>query len=212
MDIEIRREQENDYRIVEEITREAFWNLHVPGCDEHLLAHNLRKAPVFIPALDFVASMNNRIVGNIMYCRSTVKSDTGAAFDMLTFGPLSVLPEYQKQGIGAALIRHSLKEAARLNYKAVLIYGDPAYYHRFGFQSAKEFAISTSEGTTMDALMALELQEGALHGISGRFFEGDAYRVDAEELIEFEKTFPYKEKRVTESQKRFLELSGQTDE
>ena len=208
MNIEIRLEQKNDYRIVEELTREAFWNLHVPGCNEHLLAHALRSSPSFIPALDFVALKDGCIVGNIMYCRSTVK-DQEKIHDVITFGPISVLPEFQKQGIGSALIVHSLRAAADMGLKAVLIYGDPDYYHRFGFKSAKEFNISTSEGTFMEALMALELCEGALCGVSGRFFEDEVYHVSDAELIEFEKTFPYKEKRVTETQKRFAELANQ---
>jgi putative acetyltransferase len=209
MDIEIRLEQKDDYRAVEELTREAFWNLFVPGCSEHLLVNKLRDCPAFIPALDFVALKDNQIVGNIMYCHSTVKDDQGNAHDVLTFGPISVLPEYQKQGIGGALIRHSLKTATDMGYNAVLIYGDPMYYHRFGFRSAKQFNISTWEGKFMKALMALELHEGALTHISGRFFEGDAYQVNEEELAEFEKGFPYKEKFVTESQKRFIEMNSQ---
>jgi putative acetyltransferase len=208
MDITIRLEQEPDYRHVEELTREAFWNVHVPGCSEHLLAHNLRKCPAFMPDLDFVVLQDDQIVGNIMFCRSVVQDDQGSVSPVITFGPLSVLPAFQKRGIAASLVRHALQAAAGLGYGAVLIYGDPAYYHRFGFRSAQEFGIGTSDGTYMDALMALELSAGALDGISGRFVEGEAYSVNEEELMEFEKTFPHKEKCVTESQKRFQELSG----
>jgi len=194
---------------VEELTREAFWNLNVPGCNEHLLAHKLRDSPVFIPELDFVALMEHQIVGNIMFCRSIVKSDATLAYGVLTFGPVSVLPQFQRQGVGSALIRHSLRAAADLGHKVILIYGDPAYYHRFGFKSAKEHDIATREGKFMDALMAFELYPGVLQGISGRFFEDEVYHVDEEELVEFEKTFPYKEKCITESQRRFQELASQ---
>lgn len=209
MDICIRLENKEDHRIVEEMTREAFWNLHIPGCDEHLLAHKLRDCAAFIPKLNFVALSNGHVVGNIMYCHAAVKRDDGAEVSVLTFGPVSVWPKYQKQGIGSALIRHSLQKALELGYVAVLIYGDPAYYYRFGFEPAQKFGISTSQGGFLDALMALELAPGALDGACGRFFEGEAYYVDAEALEEFEKTFPHKEKRVTESQKRFAEMSSQ---
>jgi len=209
MNITIRREEKIDHRAVEELTREAFWNLHVPGCNEHLLAHKLRSCAAFIPALDFVAEKDGQVVGSIMYCRSTVKNDDQKIFDVITFGPLSVLPAFQKRGIGGMLIRHSLKAAAGLGHQAVLIYGDPAYYRRFGFQSAQAFGISTSEGKFIDPLMALEIVPGALDHVSGRFLEGEAYSVDPDELIKFDKTFPFKEKRVTESQKRFAEMAGQ---
>lgn len=210
MDIEIRLEREADRRKVEELTREAFWNLHVPGCDEHLLAHNLRQCAAFIPELDFVALADGQIVGNIMFCRAKVKSDDGGAQDVITFGPLSVWPEYQGKGIGSALIKHAIQMAGIIGYNAILIYGDPGYYHRFGFQHAEAFHIRTAEGIYMDALMALELYGGALKGITGRFLEGEAYQVDEAKLVKFDKTFPYREKRVTESQKRFSELANQT--
>lgn len=211
MDIIIRLEQKEDHRIVEEMTREAFWNLHVPGCDEHLLAHKLRDCPAFIEELDFVAVSDGKIVGNIMYCRAVVSDDGGGEREVISFGPVSVWPQLQKQGIGGTLIRHSLQKAADMGHSAVLIYGDPAYYHRFGFEPAKKYGIRTSQGGYLDALMALELKPGALSGVSGRFLEGEQYSIDPQELAEFEKTFPYKQKAVTESQKRFLEMSQQVE-
>lgn len=209
MNIEIRLEQEQDYRTVEELTREAFWNLFVPGCSEHLLAHQLRKSPAFIPELDFVAVMDGQIVGNIMFCRSKVKADGGQEQDVITFGPVSVWPQYQGKGIGSALIKHAIHRATEMGFNAILTYGDPAYYRRFGFGPAEAYHIRTAEGSFLDALIAMELYSGALKDISGRFDEGEAYRVDEAELDEFDQTFPHKEKRVTESQKRFAELSNQ---
>ena len=66
MDIIMRNETENDYRVVEEITREAFWNLYVPGCNEHYIVHVMRDHPDFLKELDFVAEYNGKIVGNII--------------------------------------------------------------------------------------------------------------------------------------------------
>ncbi len=206
MELRFRIEEPQDHRTVEELTREAFWNLHVPGCDEHLLAHNLRTCAAFVPELDFVAVSDGEIVGNIMCCRSKVVEDSGREHDVLTFGPVSVWPHLQKQGIGSTIIRHSLKVAADMGFKAVFIYGDPVYYTRFGFRGAEAFDIRTSEGRFHPALMALELVPGALDGVSGRFFEGEAYTVDHAELETFDSTFAPKEKFVTESQKRFLEM------
>ena len=203
MNIKIRLEQESDYRTVEELTREAFWNLHAMGCDEHLLVHKLRTCAAFIPGLSFVALKDGRIVGHIIYSLAKITDETGADHQVISFGPLSVLPALQNQGIGKALVEHSIKAAADMGCRAILIYGYPAYYSRFGFEEAKTFGIRTGEGKFMKALMALPLVDGALNGISGRFFEDPVFHIDPAETEAFDQTFPYKRKFVTDSQRAF---------
>ena len=200
MNIFIRNETENDHREVEVLTREAFWDVYKPGCDEHLLAHNLRTSPAFVPQLDFVAENGGRIVGNIMHSKSKIVDPEGCFYEVIAFGPVSVLPSEQKKGIGSALIKHSLKLSAEMGYRAVVIFGNPAYYHRFGFKNASDFGVSTADGQSFDAFMALELYPGALDGISGRYYDDPVFAVDKAELEEFEKGFPYKEKHVTDTQ------------
>jgi len=203
----IRLEQPQDYRAVEHLTREAFWNCHVPGCDEHYLARVLRDAACFLPELDFVAERGGRIVGSIMYTRAVVRCDGGETLPVLCFGPVSVLPEWQGKGVGSALIRHSLGAARAQGHAAVLIYGDPAYYARFGFVAAERFGIGTADGHYADALQAVELVAGALSGKAGRFAEDEAYEIDAEAARAFDSAFPYKEKRAgLPSQRRFEAL------
>ncbi len=194
MDPVIRLEQPGDYRRVEEITREAFWNLFAPGCSEHYLVHRLRTCPQFIPELDFVAVADGAVVGNILYSRAEVRQAGRVSGQVISFGPLSVLPEWQGRGIGAALIRHSLAEAARMGFGAVIIYGHPGYYRRFGFQPARMFNITTPDGKFIDPLMALELREGALAGVSGSFFEAEVFHMDPAEVEAFDAGFPPKEK------------------
>lgn len=209
MEIVIRREEEKDFRAVEEVTREAFWNLYVPGCNEHLLAHRLRKCPDFIPELDFVAEKDGRVVGNIMFTRCAVAETSGKRHELTLFGPVSVLPELQGRGIGAALIRHALRAAADAEYRGVAIYGYPDYYKKFGFRNGKEFGISAPDGRYPVALQVLEFADGALKGISGRLHESPAFAdLDENELEAFDKTFPPKEKRIMPSQKRYEETSG----
>lgn len=111
MNIEIRLEEESDHREVEELTREAFWNLYVPGCNEHLILHSIRQSDDFIPELDFVAIHDGRIVGNIVFSRSKIVDPNGVEHPTITFGPVSVLPELQNRGIGTALINHAIKAA-----------------------------------------------------------------------------------------------------
>jgi predicted N-acetyltransferase YhbS len=203
MEIKLKLEEEKDYSLVEELTREAFWDVHFPGCSEHLIIHNLRTAKEFITQLDFVAIHNNKIVGNIVYVETKVKDTI-----VLTFGPLSVLPEYQNKGIGGKLIHHTVKLSKEMGYKAIIIYGDPAYYKRFGFKESKEYNITNKDKKYPAALLVLELYPNALHGIEGIFDEGTAYEIDETELDEFEKGFHKKEKGFAKSQERFMEIAN----
>ncbi len=210
--MEIRLEEPADYRAAEEIVREAFWNLYVPGCDEHWLLHAMRAHPDFLPELDFVALENGCLVGNIVYCRSSVVDVSGARLPVVTFGPVAVLPEFQGRGIGAALIRHSLRVAKELGHKAVFIYGYPAYYQRFGFVGGSRFGIGNGEGKYPTALQALELVEGALRGARGSFVESAVYHIDPAEVAAFDKGFAPKEKGFAESQREFERMLVSFDE
>jgi len=196
--INIRIETPADYRTVEEITREAFWRFWGINdqkiTDVHLLVHKLRNAEGFVPELDFVAEIDGKIVGHIIYSKSKVVDDDGNEYETLTFGPLSVLPEFQSKGIGKALMRHSFDEARKLGYRCVIIFGHPDYYPRVGFRRAAEFGITTSDGKTFDPFMALPLYEGALDGISGRYYIDPVYdNLTQEEALEFDKGFSPKE-------------------
>jgi putative acetyltransferase len=203
MAITIRREDEKDFRIVEELTRAAFWNLYVPGCNEHFVLHNLRRHADFIPELDFVAEQDGNIAGHIVFSRGIIENLQGIKTPVVSFGPVSVLPELQKQGIGGALIKHTLDIARSMSYPAVCIYGDPRYYGRFGFRCAERYDIQTSDGKFAWALLVLELQPGALANLPGKFVESSAYAVDDSQFAEYERTFPLREKAETESQKVF---------
>ena len=121
----IRSEQQTDYRDVEQLIREAFWNLYVPGCNEHYVLHNLRKSDDFIPELDFVAETEGQVVGQTAYARGTIRCKQDAERPVLSFGPVRVLPAYQKRGIGSALIAHAIGLARAMRYPVICIYGDP---------------------------------------------------------------------------------------
>ena len=207
MKIELRLEEEKDYRLVEKLTREAFWNVHVPGCDEHLLIHNLRKTKEFIEELDFIACQDDKIVGNIIYVKTKVKS-TDKEHTVLTFGPLSVLPELQNKGIGSKLINHTIKLSKEMGYKGIIIYGNPEYYKKFGFKESKEYKITNEEKKYPAALLVLELYPNALYEVEGIFDEGKIYEVNKKELEKFEKGFSKKEKGFAKTQERFEELSN----
>ena len=203
MRFEIRREAEEDFRAVEELTREAFWNLNSPGCEEHYLVHQLRAHEDFLPELDHVAAHGAEIAASILYSRSRVED-----VPTVTFGPLSVLPVYQRMGAGSALVRHTLALCREMGHRAVIIYGDPAYYRRFGFRPAEAFDICTADGMYAAALHVLELWPGSMEGVHGRFFESDAFETDVRAAEAFDKDFPRREKRETPTQRDFQKIAA----
>lgn len=192
----IREEEKSDFRAAEEVTREAFWNHYVPGCDEHYLLHTMRESEAFIPALSMVAEQDGRIFGHIAYAKSVVLGDDGREHDVLTFGPVSVCPAFQGQGVGSALIEASLEKAAKMGFLAVIIYGNPAYYWRFGFLPAKTFGIATADDFWMPSLQGKELTAGALMRIGGgRFVEDRIYHVDDAAAEAYDRGFVPKQKQ-----------------
>lgn len=193
MDYIIRLETANEHREVENVTREAFWNVFTPGCNEHYLAHTLRQSDSFVPELNFVALDGSRIVGNIMYSTCRVVGTDGKEHEMLTFGPLSVLPSKKSRGIGSYLVRHSIAEATRLGYKGIIIYGWPEYYKRFGFQKAEIFHITGTDGAS-EALQVLALEKGAFDSMPGVVKLPPVYSVDDTKAEEFDANFSVKEK------------------
>jgi len=196
-ELTIRLEEPRDYREVELLTRDAFWGSDNPRCNEHLLVTLLRDCAAFVPELDFVAERDGKIVGNIMFSRSKVVDDDGAEYETLTFGPLSVLPLYQGAGVGMALMHHSFAEAKRFGYGAIVIHGHADYYPRVGFRRAAEFGITSGDGRSFDAVMALELTYGALDGVRGAIHEDEVfYSLTDDALDTFEATLPPKEPHV----------------
>ena len=110
----IRPETPADYRETETLTRDAFWNVYQTGCMEHYILHVLRRDPAFVPELDLVMEKGRKLIGHVMYMRSEVRADDGRVLPTMTFGPISIAPEYQRQGYGAILLRHSLEAAGQM--------------------------------------------------------------------------------------------------
>jgi predicted N-acetyltransferase YhbS len=189
----LRNTREADYAAVESLTREAFWNRYFPGCNEHYLIHVIRCDAAYVRALDFVAESGGKIIGSIVYTTASIIGDDGASHAVLSFGPVSVLPAFQGKGVGSILIEHTIALAKGLGFGAILIYGDPDYYRRFGFVAAQSYGIATADNMYMPALQALELVGGALKNIAGRFVESEVYNVDAAAANAFDEAFPPKE-------------------
>ena len=190
-----RPETESDYAAVEFLTREAFWNKYQPGCEEHYLLHILRGSDSVIPELCDVCEMDGEIIGHICYTRSKVVSESGETFPVITFGPISVRPDMQGKGIGSKLILSTMQRAKEMGFAGVVITGNPAYYHRFGFKTASDYGILYENGASFPAFMAAELGEGSLSGISGCTFFAPEFSTIAEEAVHtFDARFPTKER------------------
>ena len=205
--LEIREERFSEYRETENVVRDAFWNVYSPGCDDHYLVHQIRKSPAFIPELSLVALDKGRIIGYVTNLKSFIGGDDGKRYEVLSLGPIAVLPEYQRTGIGARLISEVKETARKLNYRAILLYGNPAFYTKHGFESAEKYGIRNSENMFAAALHVCGLYDGALQGISGRYYEDSVYNVSEEAVREFDKNFPPKTPiSGTPSQQYFLEM------
>jgi predicted N-acetyltransferase YhbS len=147
MNVIIRNEEEKDYFEVENVIREAFWNVYRPGCNEHLVTHNLRTNDAFIKELDYVIDKAGEIIGNIIYSKVKLISDCGNLNHFICFGPIGIRPDYQGTGLGQKLIEYSLEEAKKLGYTAVFITGNHKYYQCFGFESASKYGIYLDENS-----------------------------------------------------------------
>lgn len=207
MHTEIRTEEPADYRKTENLTRKAFWNHYSPGCNEHYLLHIMRDCPEFVSELDFVAVSGGKIVGNVVCLKTIIKGDEGKNYEVLSLGPISVLPEYQGKGIGGQLIERTKRAAREMGFCAILLYGDPDYYKRYGFIAAESLGIRTADDMYATAHQVCELHENALAGAKGRYIENAIFEIDEAAAAEFDKNFPEKEKiSGTPSQERFEKL------
>lgn len=195
--IVIRLEETNDYRAVENLTREAFWNVYRPGCTEHYVLHCYRNDPKFVPELDFVMEVDGELIGQIIYVRSEIKCDDGRKIPIMTFGPISIAPAFKRQGYGKRLLDYSMKQAERLGAGALAITGNIDFYGKSGFVPAKTKEIRYSDDPKADYFLIKELKTGFLNGISGTYKDPDGYFVCEKAPAAFEKyeaTFPEKQK------------------
>ena len=159
----IRLENERDYRAVEELTRDSFWNVYKPGADEHYYIHMMRNHPDFIPELVFVLEKDGRIIGNIMYTKAWLEDEEGKRKEIVSFGPLCVAPEYQRMKYGKLLIEHSFDAARKMGYDVNINFGNPGNYVGRGFVSCKKKNVSFYEkGNYPTALLVCELIPGVL--------------------------------------------------
>ncbi len=199
----IREEKEKDHLETENLTREAFWNVYRPGCLEHLIVHRLHEKNAAIPELDCVIEEEGKIIANIIYTFSNVKDNNGTCHKVIIFGPVSVLPEYQRKGYGSKLINYTLEKVERMGFPVVFITGSPEYYGRFGFEAASKYGIyheAFGTGESSRFFLAKVFDPDKLSQIKGVFSDPECYAVTDDEVEAFDENFPPKEKKVLPTQ------------
>lgn len=193
----IRSERKEEYREVENLIREAFWNVYRPGCLEHYVINQLRNDPAFVAELDFVMEKDGKLIGQNMFMKAKIKADDGRNIPIMTMGPICIAPEYKRQGYGKILLDFTLEKAADLGAGAVCFEGNINFYGKSGFRYASEYGIryhGLPEGEDSLFFLCKELIPGYLDGITGEYKTPQGYFVDESEAEEFDKKFPAKEK------------------
>ncbi|HOJ45473.1 MAG TPA: N-acetyltransferase [Bacilli bacterium] len=187
--MKIRLALPSDYDAIQTLTRTAFFDVYRPGCVEHVIVDKLRTDPIYVPQLEYVLELDGTIIGHIIYAVASIIKNDETTIDALIFGPISVDPRYQKQGYGAALIKHTSEVAKSLGYKFIAITGHPHYYGRFGFVPAKRHGLNygdMDEAADQSFFMVKWLHEPNCIDIAGKFAEPSIYHVSDEELHSFE--------------------------
>lgn len=201
IDYTIRLETEKDYREVENLTREAFWNVYREGCLEHYVLHEFRTRADFIPQLSFVLEKDGKIIGHIMYARAKINCPDGTVLSVMTFGPFSILPKEQNKGYGTALLHYSMNKAKQSGAKALAITGNFDFYKKSGFVIAKNFGLHYADDFDADYFLIKPLQNGFLQRLKGcTYKDPDGYFVDEKQAELFDKNFPPKQKLKTNTQ------------
>ena len=195
--ITIRLESKEEYREVEDLIRESFWNVYRPGCSEHYVIHVLRDDPAFIKELDFVMEKDGKIIGQNMFMKTIIEADDGSTVGCLTMGPIAIIPELKRKGYGKILLDYSLEKAAQMGFGAVLFEGNIGFYGNCGFDYASKFGIryhDLPEGEDASFFLCRELIPGYLKDVTGVYQTPSGYYVPDEEVESFDRLFPYKEK------------------
>lgn len=193
----IRLERKEEQKKVEALVRESFWNVYRPGCLEHFVLNQLRNDKDFISELNFVMEKDGEIIGQCMFMNAVIKAENGKDIPIITFGPISIAPNYKRQGYGKQLLNFALEKASKLGCGAVCMEGNINFYKHCGFTFASEYGVryhGLPEGADSSFFLCKELKKGYLDNVTGEYSTPQGYFVDEAMANEFDKNFPYKEK------------------
>ena len=207
----IRLEETKDYREVENLMREAFWNVYRPGCTEHYVLNQYRTNPDFIPELDFVMERlrvgdgtsgmeDNKIIGHVMFSKAEIILDDGTHFPSWTFGPISIHPDYKRKGYGLKLLKYAIDKAKEMGIGLLQMEGNIVFYKHAGFDLASKMKIhyhAEPRDSEVPYFLAQELIPGYWGNREGTYCPPKGYFVadeNPEAFEAYEATFPQKEK------------------
>ena len=157
----LRGERDTDFNDIYEINKHAFGRE-----DEAKLINTLRKTRNYVKGFSIVALQDDKIVGHAIFTHAAIMN-RGKRFNCLALGPMAVLPELQRKGIGTKLVEEGILRAKENNFKTIIVIGHSDYYPKFGFIKASEKKITTRFKVPEENFMVLELNTNALKGISG---------------------------------------------
>lgn len=187
-DYSVRWEKEKDYREVENLVREAFWNIYGSGCVEHYILHQMREHKDFIKDLDFVMEKNRKIIGQIAFIKSSIQTTDSKKIPSITLRPISIIQSFRGRGYGSMLLDHAIEQAKQMGFGVIFTEGSREFFGNSGFIDAGTKGIS-SQGT----LLCKELKPHFLEGIKGKYIIPEVYSIEEEKVREFDKEFPYRE-------------------
>ncbi len=196
----IRQETPKDYREVENLTREAFWNVYRPGCTEHYVLNQFRTNPDFIPELDLVMEEDGKIIGHVMFSKAEIILNDGTSFPSWTFGPISIHPDYKRTGYGLTLLNYALEKAKGMGIGLLQMEGNIELYKHAGFGLASKMKIhyhAEPRVAEVPYFLAQELIPGYWGNREGSYCPPKGYFVadeNPEAFEAYEATFPQKEK------------------
>lgn len=202
----IRLEQPADYRAVEELTRESFWNVYRPGCTEHFVLNRYRTRPEFIPELSFVMEEDGQLIGHVMFSKASLTLLSGGIMPLWTFGPISIHPAYKRKGYGLKLLKYALAKAKEAGVGALCMEGNIAFYRHAGFVVASTLGLhyhAEPIEAEVPYFLAQELVPGYLQGVEAVYCPPKGYFVADDypaEFAAYDATFPIKEKQLQEGQ------------
>lgn len=162
----IRKEIVEDHQAVEQLVEWAFKTMPYSDGTEHQIVHRLRKSAAFIPELSLVAERDNQMIGHILLTKIQIKNEQQSV-EGLSLAPVSVHPDWQRQGIGGQLIKRAHAIARKLGFQSVVLLGHKDYYPRFGYRPTTDFGICLPFDSPPENCMILELQPNSLQGITG---------------------------------------------
>lgn len=166
MNITIRKEKKSDYKAVFTLIKQAFKSMDLGDNKEQFLVERLRNSSAFIPELSLIAEVEDEIVGHILLTKIKIINEQSES-DSLVLAPVSVVPKFQRRGIGGLLIKHAHKIAKEMNFKSVILLGHADYYPKFGYVQAHKFGIELPFDAPKENCLAIELTKNGLEGISG---------------------------------------------